>query len=138
MATAFERLAARLDAAVDRAYGERVRIEPRGGGRISAGMADPSRPAREVTATVVLDPSEIGTFSGRRSGTSAVGGTSVETLGPIVQISPSEAAILGYTLAEGDYLVLIDRPDQPRRRILKPPQADERGLITLDIGPVAA
>jgi hypothetical protein len=136
MPTPFDRAAARMDAAVDRLNAEAIRIEPMAGGRVSAASADPARPARDVMATVMREPVEDIALSGRRGGTAALGPTKVESDGETVQLSPAIAAGLGYDLADGDHVVLLARPGLPRRRVNKPPHVDERGLVTLTVGPL--
>lgn len=136
MPTHFDRAAARMDAAVDRLHAERVRIEPMAGGRVSAASADPARPARDIMATVMREPVEDIALAGRRGGTAALGPTKVESDGETVQLSAAVAASLGYALAKGDAVVLLDRPGAPRRNVTMPPHVDERGLVTLTVGPL--
>lgn len=96
----FEALASR---AVDREFGERVRVEPRTNSRFVGANVDPDRAAFDTTAVVDLTPVIATTERG------AAHPTSIST--SAVHISFASSA-LPLTPRQGDRIVALERDDR--------------------------
>lgn len=120
-------LAGRAFAAIERAFGERVRIQPMEVGEYADASPDGERGTKDTTAVVAFTPST--------SGPDGLGGSNTR-LGlrrGVIWLTPAAIKSLCYTIKVGDHAILRDRPGCPRYQITSPPTPSDRGDFAVDI-----
>ncbi|TXM64330.1 hypothetical protein FV218_22230 [Methylobacterium sp. WL69] len=118
--------------ALDDAYGERVRVEPRGSaGWRTGGGIDTERPVREIIGRYRSKPmtSEL---EGNREGSRFQSMTRIAGNTLSLRVSPLQATALGYSLAANDRVVLLDRIDQPAFTVVRVGPRDS-GELTIEL-----
>lgn len=105
MPSPFDAIDAAAQAAVDRLFGEGIRVIPRSGDGNYAGAPDAARPVREgVRATVARAAGAKATdYSGSQRNGSAVASMPAE-----IWIDAAAYAGLGYEIKRGDWIELTD------------------------------
>lgn len=128
----FDDLDDEMQDALDDAYGERVRIEPRGSaGWRTGGGIDTERPIREIVGRYRSKPmtSEL---EGNREGSRFQSMTRIAGNSQAMRVSPSQAAAIGYPLTANDRIVLISRPGAPAFTIVRV-GARDGGELTIEL-----
>lgn len=118
--------------AVQREFGEVVRIEPRKEADYTDALPDPSRPARQLTAVVALTPT-VDKFEGSREGSKINTGLRVSVREATIWLPPDTYAAIGYGLREGDRILLIERPQEPSYKISRAPETSDRGDVVITL-----
>lgn len=116
--------------AVDRVHAERVRIIPQHRGNYAAGP-DPSRPAADLPGPLRIGASENDGGGARRNFTSTI---------PVGRAELHlDRALLpeGFVVRQGDLVIALDRPGEPRFEVLKP-EPDHVARLVLKLGAVGA
>lgn len=109
MASPFDQIDVAVQAAMDRAFGAQIRVEPMVAGNY-ASAPDPARPVKSARAIVSRAPQTKATTY------PATTRRSVERAASPVEawVSAADLAGLGYALRKGDMIVLPDDPGAPR------------------------
>lgn len=109
MPSPFDAIDARMQAAIDKVFGEGIRIIPMIGGNYSK-APDPNRAAMDCRATVSRAPA-----SANIDYPSTNAPSSNSALDPVeIWIDRAAYAALGYALRRGDVIVLLDEAGQPK------------------------
>lgn len=124
-------LAGRAFAAVERTFGERVRIQPMEIGGYTISPPDADRPIKETRAVVAFTPSTSRPkgMGGRDDGS----GMRLGLRRGVIWLRPEAIEALCYTIKIGDAVLLIDRPGCPRYQVTSPPTPSDRGDYAVDI-----
>lgn len=129
MATMFDAFDAKLQSAVNKAFGEAIRIIPQTRGQYGGPLADTARPPADVRAVFSTAP-VAETMAGQRTGSELNGTTMFAHSSAEVWLDAETVAGLGYALRKGDAVQLLDRPGQPVYEISRPAPTD-RGDVAL-------
>ena len=121
---------ARAAAAVDRAFGERLRIEPQRAGGAVVGGPDPSRPPLEAIGKFI----EANHVT-RPQGEGANSSKSTDLRGSRYAVSFADTALAGVTLRQGDHIVRLEAEGGPAFRITATAPSP-RGRIRFNLVPV--
>jgi len=129
-----DRLDALASGPVDRAFGEGVVITPRkAGGRNSASVNDPGRPATASRGVFALVPAQPAMFESRQTGANDLGITRVVLPAAYLDMTAAAVAALGFRLAKGDWVTLPGRTGAPTYQISDIAELDH-GSVTLHLG----
>lgn len=123
--------------AVERAFGETVLVLPMKAERNAAPSVDPDRASATIRAVISIAPEERGLFADRKGGANTLGPTRVQSAGTWATVSAAELARLGYRPGQGDVIVLMDRPEPHRYRVIQA-DLDDLGAATLHLTKEAA
>jgi len=121
MPSPFDQLDAAVQAAMDQAFGEAIRVEPMAAGNY-ASVPDPARPAKAARAIISRAPQPAATnypATNRKSADRAAGPTEA-------WIGAADLAALGYPIRKGDLIVLTDDPGEPRYAVTAVYLTDQR------------
>lgn len=134
MASVFDRLAPRLDAAVEVFRGEPLRLVPMAGGRISDAALDPDRaPVEGVVGRIGVEPVVDRLFAERRAGRTALGQSEQAGTKLVLKLSAAALAALPWVLRQGDRIERTDRPGDPSLSIAEPVVLDRRGGLSVKL-----
>ncbi|MBK3745882.1 hypothetical protein G3A39_42795 [Paraburkholderia aspalathi] len=116
--------------AIARATGETVRIEPRISSEYADAEADPDRPIREVTATVAFTP-VTDNLDGSRQGTKINTTARFSQRSASIWLTPNLYNGLGFEIVEGDAVVMVKRPKEPKYVVSRDPIFSDRGDVSI-------
>lgn len=118
--------------AVQREFGETVRVEPRQEADYTDALPDPTRPARQLTAVVALTPT-VEKFEGAREGSRINTGSRISVREATIWLTPDAYAAIGYKLVEGDRVLLTERPQEPPYKLSRAPETSDRGDVVITL-----
>lgn len=118
--------------AVQREFGEVVRIKPRKSSDYTEPLPDPDRPQVDVYVVVLLTPT-TDNLDGSRQGTKINTTTRFTQRSAAIWLRPEVYAAIGYELREGDRVDLIQRPSEPPYKISRAPESSDRGDVVVPI-----
>lgn len=108
MPSAFDQLDEALSASVLGAFGEAAVLRPRVASQYTERAADPARPPVDLVGIYSAGPGET-PIKGRSVGGEFVGPTRFATARSEFWIEAAQVALIPYTIAPGDLIVLTDR-----------------------------
>lgn len=114
--------------AVERAFGEPVRVEPQVENQHTGKKPDPDRAAIATRATLAISPSVV-PFDGNPIGTRINTGSRVVTQDVSAFFRPETYAALGYDLMPGDRVFAIER--DAAFTVTRDPVSSDRGDIVV-------
>lgn len=118
--------------AVQREFGEVVRVVPLKGRDYSDPFPDPARPQVDVFAVVTLTPTTEN-LDGSRQGTKINTTTRFTQREAAIWLRPEVYAAIKYELREGDRVLLTQRPSEPPYKVSRAPESSDRGDIVVSL-----
>ena len=118
--------------AVQREFGEVVRIVPLKESDYSDDLADPSRKQVDVYAVVTLTPTTEN-LDGSRQGTKINTTTRMAQREAALWLRPEVYAAIPYELREGDRVLMTKRPKEPPYKVSRAPESSDRGDIVVPL-----
>ena len=118
--------------AVQREFGEVVRIKPQKSSDYTEPLPDPDRPQVDVYVVVSLTPT-TDNLDGSRQGTKINTTTRLTQRSAAIWLRPEVYAAIGYELREGDRVDLIQRPSEPLYKVSRAPESSDRGDIVVSL-----
>lgn len=118
--------------AVQREFGEVIRIKPQKSSDYTENLPDPDRPQVDLFAVVSLTPT-TDNLDGSRQGTKINTTTRFTQRSAAIWLRPEVYAAIGYELQEGDRVDLIQRPSEPPYLVSRAPESSDRGDIVVSL-----
>ena len=118
--------------AVQREFGEVVRVVPLKESDYSEPSPDPDRRQVDVFAVVSLTPTTEN-LDGSRKGTKINTTTRFTQRSAAIWLRPEVYAAIGYELREGDRVLLTQRPSEPHYKVSRAPESSDRGDIIVPL-----
>lgn len=118
--------------AVQREFGEYVRIIPRKQSDYSDAVPDPTRPLTDIFVVVALTP-VTEPLDGSRRGAKINTSTRLSQREVAIWFDPALYAALKYDLREGDRVLLKERPKEPPYQVSRAPVSSDRGDIIVSL-----
>jgi len=118
--------------AVQREFGEFVRILPRISSEYTDDAPDPDRSPTQPFVVVSLTPTTEN-FDGSRQGSKINTSTRLSMREAAIWFTPAAYAALMYELREGDRVVMIERPNEPPYKVSRAPETSDRGDVVVSL-----